>query len=257
MNFTFSTSQGNPDCKDSPGCPKVGISGWRPWPVSAVSTRRRPQTEACWLGSCSGARGFRPAHPTLAGALRGSMPGDACHPRECGLGFRRATCLEPRRPTVARRLFIRTLYCAVPDGRPSSTSFATAVAAASALVVPFCSGPKGPSFTGGHCEFGFCRGTVICDSRRPGFNSRHSGCCGFGAGHATCSGPRRPISTRRLREFGCCRDPVASDSERPSFASRLCDCCGGVIGRVLLSGQGRASFTRRHRSFGFCRSTVL
>ena len=46
------TSQANSDPKGSPVCPRVGTSGWRPWPVGNVSTSRRLrfETEACWLG---------------------------------------------------------------------------------------------------------------------------------------------------------------------------------------------------------------
>ena len=39
-------SQGNPDPKESPGCPRVGTLGWRPWPVGDVSTSHRTETEA-------------------------------------------------------------------------------------------------------------------------------------------------------------------------------------------------------------------
>ena len=56
----------------------------------------------------------------------------------------------------------------MPGGRASPADF---TAAATALL-PFCSGPRRPSFIGTLCEFRLCRGTLLCNSRRPSFPSR-------------------------------------------------------------------------------------
>ena len=39
-----------------------------------------------------------------------------------------------------------------------------------------CSGPRRPSSSGTLSEFRLCRGTLLCDSRKPRFSSRHCVC---------------------------------------------------------------------------------
>ena len=104
-----------------------------------------------------------------------------------------------------------------------------------------CFGPKGPSSTRGHCEFGFCRGTVLCGSRRPSVIGRLCACCNVGACRVSVSRPRRRSFTRRHCKFGLCRDTVPSDSERPSFTSRFHDCCNVGACRDSPSGPRRPS----------------
>ena len=263
-------SQDNPDPKDSPNCPTAGTSGWRP--VLARFLGQRP--------------GFRPAHSKPA-ALRGldsrrrnascirlvSPGSDSVVPRDLNHG-------GPDSPEDSSSGYSASsnsdmaLYLAMPDGRPSSTRFATAVAVASALVVPFALDPKRAKLhqrtqrvriLSWDCglrfqEAGLHQQTfqllcVRCWSCHvlwtekgpspPSDTSRLCGCCNVGTARVFLSEPRRPTCTGGHCDFGHCRGPVLSDNRRPSFTNinRLCYCCGGVLGRVFISRLGRPSFT--------------
>ena len=65
---------------------------------------------------------------------------------------------------------------AIPGGsRDSPTVFATV--ATPAMFLPSALDQKRPSSTKGHCDIGFCRGTVLQDPKRPSFTSRPCDCC--------------------------------------------------------------------------------
>ena len=170
----------------------------------------------------------------------------------------------PRRPTFARRLFIRNLcelelWHAAVLRNPRWPTFINMLCDCRCCNVgtgyALCSEKKkGLSFTRGHCEIGFCRGSVLCDCRKEGelhqqalrFQERVS------TGRASVSGPRRPSITRRH-----CEVRIVSWSAIPRGRASLCDCCGGVVGHVFLSGPGRPSFTRRHCALRFMMLLVM
>ena len=52
--------------------------------------------------------------------------------------------------------------------------------------------------------FGYGRGTVLREPKRPSFTSRPRDCCNVGIGRVLLSKPREPGFTRRHCEFGCC-----------------------------------------------------
>ena len=100
--------------------------------------------------------------------------------------------------------FVIALCFAIPWSRASPAGITAAVAAA--LFLPFSLGQEGPAspedttipesivptFIRRPFDVGFCRGALLCDSRRPTFNSRPCGCCKSGTGCALCSGPALP-----------------------------------------------------------------
>ena len=96
-----------------------------------------------------------------------------------------------------------------------------------------CPGPTWPSFTRSLREFRFRRGTLLCNSRRPSFTSKHCDCCINGTGCALCSGPRRPSFTSGHCSIGFSRGPLLCNSNGPHFTNRRCDCCTGGRGTVL------------------------
>ena len=57
------------------------------------------------------------------------------------------------------------------------------------------SAPKRPSLTRSLCEFRLHHGTLLSDSKRPGFPSKHYACCTASAVPVHCSGPRKPSFT--------------------------------------------------------------
>ena len=77
-------------------------------------------------------------------------------------------------------------------GRASPTGFTAAAAAA--LFMPFALAIR-PSSTITLCEYRFRRNSLLCDSSRPSFTSRHCDCCTAGAVHTLCSGPQRSSFT--------------------------------------------------------------
>ena len=78
----------------------------------------------------------------------------------------------------------------------------------------YLSNPRRPSFTTSPCEFGFCRGSALCNLRSP--NS---------------------ANIRRFRDCCGCRGPALGNFGRSSVTNtnRLCDCCNGRCDTVLYS----------------------
>ena len=108
-----------------------------------------------------------------------------------------AFALDQEGPTppedFANSRSVTALRFVIPGSRASPAD----LTAASVHVI--CSGPRGPSFTNGHCDVGFCRSTPPCDSRKPNSISKH--CCVNGTGCPLFSGPGKPSSSKRHRNI--------------------------------------------------------
>ena len=119
------------------------------------------------------------------------------------------------------------LCFAIPGGRASPTDFAAAVT--TALVMPCALDQKRPSstrlFNKRLCEFGFCHGAALHETRKPNFTNRLFDCCRGGTGRTLRSGLRGTIFTRWSCKFGFCRGAVLCNPMRPNFTTikGLCD----------------------------------
>ena len=146
-----------------------------------------------------------------------------------------------RRPSFTKRCCASTASAAVSGGRASPAGICDCCNAGAGCAI-FC-GPRMPSSIRRLCEFGFCRGTVHFDSRKPSFTSSFCNCCDVGASRATCLWTRKAqLHHRTLRvqnlswfvSFGSCL-------RGPSFISRLFGCCHVATGRVLPLAEHRVA----------------
>ena len=143
-----------------------------------------------------------------------------------------------------RQQTLRLMCFAIPKGRASTTDFATVVSTAVAAVVALYfaitgsrASPTSPTNFATH---------VLCNPKRTSFNNRLCDCCidscGGCRGTVLCN-HRKPSFTNFANKL-C--DSCALQSKRTSFKNRLCDCCidscGGCRGTVLCNHR-KPSFT--------------
>ena len=161
--------------KRNNGCPRTQESLSTGGPTTTTKRQKRGPSRSVRSAALLAIWGPSPNHTCMAGCVlkpRGISCWDAHIRCECHVFFH-----------DLRHWIVGNLRGTAPSRRPTSTSRLPDCRRRGHAGRATRAGPRRPSFTrrlcGRLCEFGFCRGPVFCNPRRPNFTNtnRFCDCC--------------------------------------------------------------------------------